>query len=248
MGAEDGFHAWHPGLSSGAAPLRAGAGDRLPAGERRDRLPRMRGAERPQRPPATKLCLFRAERLVIHEVLVRVMADLSIPMVRSMRISASTSAASWRRSCRTTSCSRRGRDSPRVADDPRRGGCAASRGDRRTLPATRRADAVPPSTLVAGAPVLRAPCLPADLTARLRRSPGRRPPPSRRAGGRTRQPSGGGARGPAPRRGEPRRPPGLPSPRRRPPAAARGDPRLQRLREPPPRAADGACHRRRDRA
>ncbi len=80
MGGEPGFHAWDPGLVSGLPRiLRSQATVFRPENvettlAESDELSDLCGL------PATRLCLFRAERLAAHEVLVRVMADLSIPM------------------------------------------------------------------------------------------------------------------------------------------------------------------------
>lgn len=80
MSAESGFHAWNPGLASGlprhirplATVFRAENVETTFAES--EELSDFCGI------PTSRLSLFRAERLVIHELLVRVMADLSIPL------------------------------------------------------------------------------------------------------------------------------------------------------------------------
>ncbi len=88
MSGETGFHAWNPGLASGlprhVRPL---------ATVFRDENTETCFAESEELSdvcgiPASRLTKFRAERLAVHELLVRVMADLSIPLARSMPISA----------------------------------------------------------------------------------------------------------------------------------------------------------------
>lgn len=80
MSGETGFHAWNPGLGSGLPrhirPL---------ATVFRPENVETRFAESEELRDvcgiqASRLSLFRAERLVVHELLVRVMADLSIPL------------------------------------------------------------------------------------------------------------------------------------------------------------------------
>ena len=80
MSGETGFHAWNPGLASGlprhVRPL---------ATVFRDENTETCFAESEELSdvcgiPASRLTQFRAERLVVHELLVRVMADLSIPL------------------------------------------------------------------------------------------------------------------------------------------------------------------------
>ena len=80
MAAEPGFHAWNPGLTSGlprhVRPL---------ATVFRTENVETRFAESEELSdfcglPASRLSLFKADRLVVHELLVRVMADLSIPL------------------------------------------------------------------------------------------------------------------------------------------------------------------------
>lgn len=80
MSAETGFYAWNPGLASGLPRhVRALATVYRPENAETsfaesEELSDVCGM------PASRLCLFRAERLVVHELLVRVMADLSIPL------------------------------------------------------------------------------------------------------------------------------------------------------------------------
>ena len=80
MSAEPGFHAWNPGLASGlprhvrplATVFRDGNVETSYAES--EELSDFCGM------PASRLSLFRADRLAAHELLVRVMADLSIPL------------------------------------------------------------------------------------------------------------------------------------------------------------------------
>lgn len=80
MSAEPGFHAWNPGLASGlprhvrplATVFRDGNVETSYAES--EELSDFCGL------PASRLSLFRADRLAVHELLVRVMADLSIPL------------------------------------------------------------------------------------------------------------------------------------------------------------------------
>ena len=80
MPGETGFHAWNPGLASGlprhirplATVFRPENAETAFAES--EELSDVCGI------PASRLSLFRAERLVVHELLVRVMADLSIPL------------------------------------------------------------------------------------------------------------------------------------------------------------------------
>ncbi len=77
---EAGFHAWNPGLASGlprhVRPLATVfRPENVETGlAESEELSDCCGL------PASRLSMFRAERLVVHEVLVRVMADLSIPL------------------------------------------------------------------------------------------------------------------------------------------------------------------------
>ncbi|GEO99977.1 hypothetical protein [Methylobacterium haplocladii] len=77
---DTGFHAWNPGLVSGLprhvrplATVFRPENVETPFAEIQE-LSDLSGL------PATQLALFRPERLVVHEVLIRVMADLSVPL------------------------------------------------------------------------------------------------------------------------------------------------------------------------
>ncbi|GAB6841804.1 hypothetical protein HNR00_001899 [Methylorubrum rhodinum] len=80
QGSEPAFHAWNPGLEPGLpraltplATLFRPENVALPLAEILE-LSDLCGL------PATRLAPFRAERLAVHEVLIRVMADLSVPV------------------------------------------------------------------------------------------------------------------------------------------------------------------------